>query len=175
MPVISNDHFASGFLWKEYIQNSEKNLERFNENYEKMFLNPETRSFFASIRKPLKILILAEDLCGDVVQSLPPIIRMLELSQSIDYRIFRRDENPDLMNQYLTEGSKAIPYLVFMDSDFNDLARWGPRPEKCQSIMRDNKGKISMDEIYKRIRSWYGKNGNEPLVSEIMDILKNIA
>ena len=24
MPVISNDHFASGFLWKEYIQNSEK-------------------------------------------------------------------------------------------------------------------------------------------------------
>ena len=175
MSVVSKDRFASGFLWEDYMQHSEKNLERFNENYENTTLDPEDAGFFSSIATPLKVLILAEDWCGDVVQSLPPIVRMLECSPSIEYRIFRRDENPDIMDRYLTDGSKAIPYLVFMDEGLNEVARWGPRPEGCQSIMRDNKGKIPMDEIYPRIRSWYVKNGNGPLVSEIRKVLEGIA
>ena len=175
MSVVSEDRFASGFLWEDYMQNSEKNLERFNENYEKMALDPEDAGFFASITTPLKVLILAEDWCGDVVQSLPPIVRMLERSPSIEYRIFRRDENLDIMDRYLTDGSKAIPYLVFMDTSLNEVARWGPRPEDCQSIMRDNKGKIPMGDIYPLIRSWYVQHGNGPLVTEIRDVLERIA
>ena len=175
MSVVSEDRFASGFLWEDYMQNSEKNLERFNENYEKMTLDPEDADFFDSITTPLKVLILAEDWCGDVVQSLPPIVRMLERSPSIEYRIFRRDENVDIMDRYLTDGSKAIPYLVIMDAGLNELARWGPRPEDCQSIMRDNKGRIPMEEIYPRIRSWYVQHGNGPLVTEIRDVLERIA
>ncbi len=175
MSVVSKDRFATGFLWEDYMQNSEKNLERFSENYEHMTLEAEDAGFFTSIATPLKVLILAEDWCGDVVQSLPPIVRVLERSSSIEYRIFRRDENIDIMDRYLTDGSKAIPYLVFMDAGLNEVARWGPRPEGCQSIMRDNKGKIPMEEIYPRIRSWYAKHGNGPLVTELREVLDRIA
>ena len=175
MPVVSEDRFASGFRWDDYMRNSEKNLERFHENYDRMTLDPEDAGFFASITTPLKVLILAEDWCGDVVQSLPPIIRMLEQSPSIAYRIFRRDEHLDVMDRYLTDGSRAIPYLVFMDDGLNEVARWGPRPEGCQAIMRDNKGRIPMEEIYPRIRSWYRQHGNGPLVTEIRAVLEGIA
>jgi len=175
MSVVSEERFASGFRWADYMQHSEKNLERFRENYEKTTLEPEDAGFFASIATPLKVLILAEDWCGDVVQSLPPIVRILEQSPSIAYRIFRRDENLDIMDRYLTDGSRAIPYLVFMDDGLNELARWGPRPDECQAIMRDNKGRIPMEEIYPRIRSWYRQHGNGPLVSEIRAVLEGIA
>ncbi len=175
MSVVSEERFASGFLWDDYMRNSEKNLERFNDNYDKFALEEEVAGCLAAIETPLKVLILAEDWCGDVVQSLPPIVRMLEGCPSITYRIFRRDENLDIMDRYLTDGSKAIPYLVFMDDGLNELDRWGPRPEACQAIMRDNKGKIPMDEIYPRIRSWYRQNGNGPLVTEIRDVLERIA
>ena len=175
MSVVSEDRFATGFLWDDYMRNSEKNLERFNDNYDKFNLDPEDAGFLASITTPLKVLILAEDWCGDVVQSLPPIVRMLEHSPSIAYRIFRRDENLDVMDRYLTDGSKAIPYLVFMDDGLNERARWGPRPEDCQAIMRDNKGRIPMDEIYPRIRAWYRQHGNGPLVTEIRGVLERIA
>ena len=175
MSVVSEDRFAAGFSWDDYMRNSEKNLERFNENYQKMSLDPENADFFAGFATPLKVLILGEDWCGDVVQSLPPIIRLLERSPSIVYRIFRRDENLDIMDRYLTDGSRAIPYLIFMDDGLNELARWGPRPEECQAIMRDNKGKIPMEEIYPRIRTWYRQNGNGPLVKEMREVLERIA
>lgn len=175
MSVVSEERFATGFLWDDYMGNSEKNLERFHDNYERFTLDPEDDGFFAGVAGPLKVLILAEDWCGDVVQSLPPIVRMLERSPSVAYRIFRRDENLDIMDRYLTDGSKAIPYLVFMDDGLNELARWGPRPDDCQAIMRDNKGRIFMDEIYPRIRAWYREHGNGPLVAEIRDVLERIA
>ena len=175
MSVVSEDRFAAGFSWEDYMRNSEKNLERFNENYRKMSLDPEDAGFFAGFATPLKVLILGEDWCGDVVQSLPPIIRLLERSPSIAYRIFRRDENLDIMDRYLTDGSRAIPCLIFMDDGLNELARWGPRPEECQAIMRDNKGKIPMEEIYPRIRTWYRQNGNGPLVQEMREVLERIA
>lgn len=174
MSVVSEDRFASGFRWEDYMRKSEKNLERFNENYDKFALDPEDAGFFAGVTAPLKVLILAEDWCGDVVQSLPPIVRMLEQSPSIAYRIFRRDENLDVMDRYLTDGSRAIPYLVFMDDGLNELARWGPRPDECQAIMRDNKGRIPMEDIYPRIRSWYRQHGNGPLVTEIRGVLERI-
>ena len=175
MSVVSEERFASGFLWDDYMRNSEKNLERFHDNYDKFTLEEQDAGFLAAVETPLKVLILAEDWCGDVVQSLPPIVRMLEGCPSIAYRIFRRDENLDIMDRYLTDGSKAIPYLVFMDDGLNELARWGPRPEDCQAIMRDNKGSIPMEDIYPRIRSWYRLHGNGPLVTEIRDVLERIA
>lgn len=174
MPVVSEERFDSGFLWKDYMQCSSKNLERFNENYQRTALDPKDTEFLASITTPVKVLILAEDWCGDVVQTLPVIVRMLECSSFIEYRIFPRDENLDIMDQYLTDGSKAIPYLVFMDATLNQIARWGPRPDDCQAIMRDNKGKLPMDEIYRHIRSWYGEYGNGPLVCEIRALLERI-
>lgn len=175
MSVISQDRFSNGYTWPDYMKDIEKNVERFNENYDAFELDQEDADFFSNYDKPVNVLILAEDWCGDVVQSLPPIIRMLERAPEVQVRIFKRDENPDIMNRYLTDGTKSIPYLVFMDTAFNELARWGPRPEDCQAIMRNNKGKIPMDQIYPQIRAWYKENGNGPLVREIRSILEQIA
>ena len=175
MPVISEERFLSGFQWAAYMQDMEKNVERFRENYETMTLAPDDTDFFSSYITPLNVLAIAEDWCGDVVQSLPPIVRMLERAPNIQLRILKRDENPDIMDRYLTDGSRSIPYLVFMDTAMNELAQWGPRPKDCQAIMRTNKGKIPMDQIYPQIRAWYGEHGNAPLVREIRGILEQLA
>ncbi len=175
MSVVSEVRFDSGFRWEDYMQHSEKNLERFHENYERTTVHPGDAEFLAAIPTPLKVLVLAEDWCGDVVQSLPPIVRMFEKAPSVTYRIFRRDENLDIMDRYLTAGSRAIPYLVFMDEGLNELARWGPRPDACQAIMRDNKGNIPMEDVYARIRSWYRQHGNGPLMAELRSVLERIA
>lgn len=175
MGVIPSERFATGFQWPDYMAHIEKNKERFNENYDGFALDTEVAAYLSSYSRRLRVLILGEDWCGDVVQSLPPIIRMLEQSPTIEYRIFKRDENSDIMHRYLTDGAKAIPYLVFMDSDMNELATWGPRPDECQAILRSNKGKIPMDEIYPQMRSWYKQNGNGPLVEEVLAILEHLA
>ena len=176
MFVISEERFATGFQWPDYMEDIERNTERFNENYCEFVLDQGDAILFSNYGTALKVLILGEDWCGDVVQSLPAIIRMLERSSTIEYRIFKRDQNPDIMDKYLTDGvTKSIPYLVFMDTSLNELATWGPRPADCQAIIRNNKGKIPMDQIYPKLRTWYKENGNGPLVREIREKLEQLA
>ncbi|MBM3262989.1 MAG: thioredoxin family protein [candidate division Zixibacteria bacterium] len=174
MPVLAQERFATGFQWAGYMQNSQKNLERFHENYDRFRLTDHDAAFFASYTHPVNVLILAEDWCGDVVQQLPPIVRMIERAPGIEYRIFRRDEHPDLMDRYLTDGARSIPYTVFMDADLNETAQWGPRPGPCQAIMRDSKSKMPMEEIYPLIRTWYKDNVHGILIREIRGILERL-
>jgi hypothetical protein len=157
------------------MQDIQKNIERYHANYAQFTLTDADADFFRTYARPVNILILAEDWCGDVVQNLPPIIRMFEQNALLDYRIFKRDEHPDIMDRYLTDGSRSIPYLVFMDTGLNEMARWGPRPTDCQAIMRNNKGKIPMEEIYPQIRAWYKTHGHGPLIQEIRGMLAALA
>ena len=175
MPVISEERFLSGFEWSAYVEDMEKNIERFKENYDAFELDQDDADFFSNYTTPLNVLAIAEDWCGDVVQSLPPIVRILERAPNIQLRIFKRDEHPDIIDGYLTDGARSIPYLVFMDTALNELTQWGPRPSACQAIMRTNKGKIPMDQIYPQIRDWYKEWGNGPLIQEIRDILEQLA
>ena len=58
-------------------------------------------------------LVISEGWCGDAAQILPVINKMaLASNKKIDLRIVLRDENEELMNQYLTNGGKAIPKVI---------------------------------------------------------------
>ena len=52
----------------------------------------------------------------------------------IEIRFIYRDANLELMNAHLTGTSMSIPKLIQLDTAFNVLDSWGPRPEKAQQI-----------------------------------------
>lgn len=43
-------------------------------------------------------------------------------------RIFRIDDNPDLMDDCKTDGKKVIPVFVFFDADFKEIGRFLEKP-----------------------------------------------
>ena len=55
---------------------------------------------------------------------------------NIDMSLLIRDENLELMDQYLTNGTaRAIPIFIFIDEDGNEQAVWGPRAPKVQELV----------------------------------------
>ena len=60
-----------------------------------------------NIQKDFTWLVLTESWCGDAAQTLPLINKFAEANKKIDLKVVLRDENEDLMNQFLTNGSKA--------------------------------------------------------------------
>src|SRR5207247_9306440 len=77
----------------------------------------------------LKILVLTEDWCGDALYNVPVLARMVEGNPNIELRVFLRDRNPDLTNQYLNQGIyRSIPVFAFFDESMNELARFIERP-----------------------------------------------
>jgi hypothetical protein len=129
--VVTPTRFARGFTYADYVANATINHDKFEKNYQSVPLTEEDLAFFrkaaAAPHGPAKILALAEAWCGDVYRELPTFARIAEAT-GMELRVFPRDENPDVMDEFLTNGkARAIPVFVFYTADLQYIARFVER------------------------------------------------
>jgi hypothetical protein len=89
----------------------------------------DLRDAIDRLDEPQLWMVLTEPWCGDSAFLLPVIAEAAALSDEVTLRILLRDENLDVMDQYLTDGSRSIPKLVAFAEDGTERFVWGPRPE----------------------------------------------
>ena len=127
--TVDQARWDKGITYDEFKSAMTRNQERFAENESRVALDPETLRTFKSLPKPLRVLVLAEDWCGDVVANLPILGRLANEVPTLDARIFYRDQNLDLMERWLNQGKyQSIPVFVFFDENFRELGHWIERP-----------------------------------------------
>ena len=127
--TVDRARWDKGITYDEFKAAMTRNQERFAENETRVALDPETVRTFKSLPKPLRVLVLAEDWCGDVVANLPILGRLDKELPALDVRIFYRDQNLDLMELWLNQGKyQSIPVFVFFDENFRELGHWIERP-----------------------------------------------
>ena len=82
-------------------------------------------------------LVISEGWCGDAAQILPILNKMaLASDKRIDLKIVLRDENDELMSQYLTNGGKAIPKVIVICKEAGIVRTdWGPRPKGATDLL----------------------------------------
>ena len=130
--VITPERFAQGLTWADFLANAKVNRDKFEHNYNNPVLTQDDLLFFreASQRPdgPRKLLAIAEAWCGDVYRELPTAVRIAEAT-GMELRIFLRDENPDIMDEFLSnEGkSRAIPVFVFYTSGLQYITHFTER------------------------------------------------
>jgi selT/selW/selH-like putative selenoprotein len=128
MPV-TKERFAEGLTYEAYKAQMTRNRERFESNEQTVELSSDDLAFFSQLARPLHVVALAEDWCGDVVANLPILGRLAAESGKLDIRVFLRDQNLDIMEQYLKDGTyRSIPVFVFFDEGFEELGHWIERP-----------------------------------------------
>jgi hypothetical protein len=119
----------------------------------------------------LRLLVIAEDWCGDASNTVPVLGKLGEEAEGIDVRVVGRDDNPELMDRYLTNGARSIPIAILFDSEFNELGHWGPRPKELQQWVMDNKDLIPKEERYPQVRRWYAKDKGASTLQELLQLL----
>ena len=118
-------------------------------------------------------LVISEGWCGDAAQIVPIINKMAEVSNFIDLRIVLRDDNDELMNQFLTNGARAIPKLIVLDKDNKVIGNWGPRPEPARKLIADYKAANGVvDEPAKiELQKWYLQDKGITTQKEITSLM----
>jgi len=120
--AVTRERFEQGLSYDAFKAQMTRNQERFAANERRVELASDDLAPFQRLPRPLPVLVLAEDWCGDVIDNLPVLGRLAAASEHLDLLIFLRDQNLDLMDQYLKEGQfRSIPVFVFFDQDFNEL------------------------------------------------------
>ncbi|PCI96370.1 MAG: thioredoxin family protein [Flavobacteriales bacterium] len=119
-------------------------------------------------------IVLSESWCGDAAQNIPVFAKIAKANPNINLRILLRDDNSELMNQYLTNGGKSIPKLICVDKNLNELGTWGPRPKLLQDRLYENKKNpiINIDELKKEFQIWYTKDKGQTLQKEMILLMK---
>jgi len=150
------------------------NNQRMKRLDKKLTLTEATKNKAQNINRELTWLVLTEGWCGDAAQSLPVINKLAEASEHIDLKIVLRDENEELMDQFLTNGSRSIPKLVVLDKEKNEvLSSWGPRsysPAKMIKDYKEEKGQLDA-EIKKELQLWYNKNKGLEIENELLNLI----
>ena len=136
----------------------------------------ETESEIQQINEPQTWLVITEGWCGDAAQNLPVINKIAELNSKIDLKLVLRDDNDDLMNQFLTNGGKSIPKLIALDKDNNVINTWGPRPSSATQMVADYKKEHGViDAQFKQdLQVWYNKDRGINVQEDFIKLTKNV-
>ncbi len=175
--VVTPERFKSGMTWNQYLAfiNSEENfqrltpggqprgdanVERFVRNMSAWQVSEEGREALQSLPR-LKMLVLGEDWCPDVYRGLP-VLAEIAATAGWELRIFARDENNDIMSEFLKDGQhESIPTAVMYTLDHEYVGHWIERPAvanehmaNMQKLFSRQEGE-SEDEMRGRIREAY--------------------
>ena len=132
--AVTRERFEQGLTYEQFKEQMTRNQERFILNEQNFTPDPADVEAIKRLPQTLNVLVLAEDWCGDVIDNLPILGRLAMATGKFDIRVFLRDQNLDLMDQYLKDGQfRSIPVFAFFDESFRELGHFIERPESITS------------------------------------------
>lgn len=159
---------------EELIDYTKLNFSRMKRILKTTPISEEVSSTVDCLNDKLTWLVFSESWCGDAAQNIPVFAKISEANPNINLRIILRDEFPELMNNYLTNGGKSIPKLVCVDENLKELGTWGPRPQYLQNWLYKEKEKptMKMSELKQLFQVWYTKDKGQTLQKEMVLLMK---
>lgn len=156
------------------------NRTRMNRLDKTTMLTPESLEALEQLETPMTMLVLTEAWCGDAAQVIPVLQKMTEVCSNLSLGLILRDEHPEIMDAFLTNGGRSIPKIIFItDEDRTVLNTWGPRPAAVQQMVMTNKAamqEVSDTEVKKglqqqtaiAVQKWYAKDKTRSIQAEIL-------
>ena len=154
----------------DFIAGAEQNREMWQSIYARASVNDDILELAQQLPAKRHLLVLVEDWCGDAFNSVPWLARLADaVADKLELRVLRRDENLDLMDKHLSPtGGRAIPVVMVLDENFEEIGWWGSRPAELQAWIDESGKSLDKAERYHQIRLWYSRDRG---VSTLMEVL----
>lgn len=146
-------------------------IQRMDRMFDKFKASEEQLSELSSKNFKGKILIISEAWCGDASAVIPVLVKFFKDNE---VRITYRDQEPSLIDNYLTNGGKSIPVVLLLSEDFEVLANWGPRPKFGTELLlkfKNNPEEFTRDMFYNELQIYYAKNRGKDMIQELLELL----
>jgi thioredoxin-like negative regulator of GroEL len=200
MTVVGKEVFDAGSTYTDFrdrILGSEGIMKDLLEASEAHLAKQELNvDAFKALEKPVRVVVLSEDWCGDCTDNVPVLNRIAQDSGKLDFRVVSRDEHLDIQNQYLKYGKfQSIPTILFLDDAGNVFGHFIERPESVTELRAAKRQEIyaehpefgtpgnyqdlsdetraALQEALKAVRDETREFANNEVVRELSEIVKN--
>jgi hypothetical protein len=163
---------------EDMLAYTKQNLQRMSRLDKTTVLDEKLSKALQQVQTPMQWLIITEAWCGDAANNIPQLELMAAQSDFIRTAYILRDEHPEVMDAYLTNGGRSIPKLIALHADtLEELFTWGPRPAPLQAKMDAYKTSPDMpfNDFLVEVQRWYIADKSVQLQLEIETLLKGIS
>ena len=129
---------------------------------------PSEGSLALRLPEGSRLLVIAEDWCGDAVNVIPALHNWA-VATGVEMRLIERDLWPRVMDRYLTGEARAIPIVIVLDRDGHEIGHWGPRPAEIQAWDIAHRRTMEKAERYKEVRRWYARDRGASTIREVVE------
>ena len=173
MKVAEERTISNPNLNDEYQEYYELGFHRMIRAIKTFKLDPEQVHELEAKNFKGKILMITEPWCGDASATVPAVSKFFEVACN-EVKVFLRDTDTSLIDQYLTNGTQSIPKVIIFNDDFTVKADWGPRPKHGLDLLKkfkENPDTYSKDDFHNDLQVYYAKNRGKDTIQEIIALL----
>nr|WP_320131770.1 thioredoxin family protein [uncultured Holophaga sp.] len=159
--------FRSGKSFPDWIGSAEfpDKAAQITAGLQALSLEPRVQGFMQHLDRPVRVLAIAEDWCGDVVRHVPAL-RALEMAgPDLEVRFITREQWPGVFARFLTNGGEAIPKFIFLNASWVECGHWGPMPDSCRELIARGKAAGDGAGARQRVAARYAA---DPLLREVI-------
>lgn len=158
---------------EEKLSYAKLNIQRMLRVEKTVSIDQKTKDIVKQIKSGYIWLVITEGWCGDTAQIVPVLNAIATETTKIDFMLLLRDDNPEVMGQYLTNGARSIPKLICLKKDtLAEAFVWGPRPTPLQKlVMQMVKDKVPKEEKGLIVQKWYNADQAVTILEEIGELI----
>jgi hypothetical protein len=173
--IVMRERYRGAQEFEKMLTTVVKNADLWAAVWRRAKVSDEHLQRVARLEGAWHLLVLSEDWCGDAVNIVPVVAKLVELSPNLDLRVLARDHNLDLMDAHLTGASRSIPVVIALDQKYRERGWWGPRPAELQSWVLGPGRALEKAERYRQVRAWYARDAGRTTLDEIVATLERVA
>lgn len=171
-------------LWDEavpfstFMEGAERRVETWHGNYDRgAELDAGLLASARTIPGSWRLLVVAEDWCGDSANTLPYAARLGEAVEGLEVRVVDSRAGRDLMQAYPTpDGRAATPTLVLLDETGTEVGCMVEQPRVLQEWWLGEAREISdEDERFEQKYAWYDEDAGRSTVAEVVAMMEGAA
>lgn len=168
---LAQEHIDNPNTDPEYLEYFKLGLMRMNRMMKSFNATDEQNALLEQKQFKGKILIITEPWCGDASNAVPVVQKFFNNNEM---RITLRDQEPSLIDHFLTNGGKSIPIVIFLNENFEVINSWGPRPAYGLELFKKFKANpetYDKGKFHNELQVYYAKNKGQDTINEILDLL----
>lgn len=172
-------YFDKALTYNAFRQQVAKNQDILDEVYNQPNLTSMDLAFLRNIA-PLRVLVIGADWCPDVVHTVPRWARLAEMVPGLQFRIYIKEQVPQLMQQFLGPGNKErIPVYIFLNENGESILHWSGRSRLADEWLLARRNRREYPEIpqgereplFQDFRTMYRERFRRENFEEIKDAL----
>ena len=170
------ERWESAMTMVGFIERAEVNQDLWRSMRKRARVPTDVAKRLQGLPEARHLLVLLEDWCGDAVTTTPVVAKLAEETPNLELRVLRRDDNLDLMDAHLRGTERAIPVVIVLDEQLEELAWWGSPPAELQRwVSSPEAQRLMKEDRYREVRRWYARDHGRTTREGITDLLEMTA